>query len=138
MYVKVSLLAGFIFLSTLVKAQKVEHIHVNLYTDSLKKGTFNYINIDGELANGKFLPLDSSEVTFWASEGKFSGNNLWIDKDARYEKVLIRVALKANPQLNKEFTMFIKKKPDDEKLKSEDELLNDMKKSKKKSRSNTA
>ena len=138
MNLKKLLLIGLVLVSTLLKAQKVEHIHVNLYTDSLKKGTFNYINIDGELGNGKFLPLDSTQVTFWASEGKFYGNNLWIDKQAAYEKVLISVGVKANPQLHKEFTMYIKKNPDDEKLKSEDELLDGMKKSKKKSKSKTS
>ncbi|MBL0056604.1 MAG: hypothetical protein IPP31_10530 [Chitinophagaceae bacterium] len=38
------------------RGQKVENIYVNLYTDSLKKGTFNYINIDGKLSNGRFIP----------------------------------------------------------------------------------
>jgi hypothetical protein len=38
----------FLFLfSASAKAQKVESIYVNLYTDSLKKGTYNYINIEG-------------------------------------------------------------------------------------------
>jgi hypothetical protein len=111
-----------------VSAQKIENIFVNLYTDSLKKGTFNYINVDGLLSNGKYIPLDSSHLVFWASEGKFSGNNLWIDKDFKHESVFIKVVAKGNPQLSKEFTMYIKKKPDDEKLKSEEELLKGNKK----------
>jgi len=47
------LLCLFLLCSLFAKAQKVENIYVNLYTDSLKKGTFNYINIDGKLSNGK-------------------------------------------------------------------------------------
>jgi hypothetical protein len=120
------LLALLVFISCCAKAQKVENIFVNLYTDSLKKGTYNYINIDGQLANGNYMPLDSTHILFWASEGKFHGNSLWIDKDFKHDKVHIKVTLRGNPQLNREFTIYIKKKPDDEKLKSEEELLNEM------------
>ena len=69
----------------------MESIYVNLYTDSLKKGTFNYINIDGKLSNGKYLPLDSTHLIFWASAGKFSGNSLWIDRNFTPQKVDIKV-----------------------------------------------
>jgi hypothetical protein len=120
------LLPVFFFISTFAKGQKIDSIYVNLYTDSLKKGTYNYINVDGKLSNGRYMPLDSTHIIFWASEGKFHGNSLWIDKDFKYDKVFIKVLLKGNPQLTREFTMYIKKKPDDEKLKSEEELLNEM------------
>ena len=127
----------FVFTCSYAKAQKVENIFVNLYTDSLKKGTYNYINVDGQLANGKYMPLDSTHIIFWASEGKFYGNNLWIDKDFKYDHVLIKAVLKGNSQLSKEFTMYVKKKADDEKLKTEKELLNDTEgKSKKKKNKN--
>ena len=126
------LLVLFIFISDFARAQKIDNIFVNLYTDSLKKGTYNYINIDGLLSNGKYLPLDSTHIIFWASEGKFHGNSLWIDKDFKYDRVLIKVVVRGNMQLSKEFTMYVKKKPDDEKLRSEEELLQDMKSNKKK------
>ena len=120
------LLLFFISISCVVKAQKVDSIFVNLYTDSLKKGTYNYINVDGLLSNGRYLPLDSTQVIFWASEGKFSGNSLWLDKDFKYEKVFIKVMLRRNLLVSKEFTVYIKKKPDDEKLKTAEELMNNM------------
>ena len=126
------LLSALFFISTFARAQKIDSIYVNLYTDSLKKGTYNYINVDGKLSNGNYLPLDSSHIIFWASEGKFDGNSLWIEKDFKYDKVLIKVVVRRNPQLSKEFTMYIKKKPDDEKLKTEEELLNEIKNSPKK------
>jgi len=109
--------------SFFAKAQKVEKIYVNLYTDSLKKGTFNYINIDGELSNGKFLPLDSTQLIFWASSGNFSGNSLWIDKDIDVQKVDVKVSLRDNPALVKEFSIYIKQQPDPE-LKTIDEIMN--------------
>ena len=108
------------------RAQKIDKIYVNLYTDSLKKGTFNYINIDGQLSNGKYLPLDSTHLIFWASAGKFSGNSLWIDRNFTEEKISIKVTLRTNPSLYKELDVYIKKKPDPE-LTIVDELIKEMK-----------
>lgn len=104
-------------------SQKVESIYVNLYTDSLKKGTYNYINIDGKLSNGRYMPLDSTHLVFWSSAGAFSGNSLWIDKDITIPKVDIKVSLRSNPGVQKEFTIYIKQQPDPE-LKTMDELMN--------------
>ncbi len=120
--------------SSFAKAQKVESIYVNLYTDSLKKGTYNYINIDGKLSTGKFIPLDSTDIIFTASDGRFSGNSLWIDPNFSKEKVNIKAVLRSNPSMYKEFTMYIKKKPNDEKLKTMDDLMNEMKGNSKSSR----
>jgi hypothetical protein len=108
--------------SFFAKAQKVEKIYVNLYTDSLKKGTYNYINIDGQLTNGKYLPLDSTHLIFWASAGKFNGNSLWIEKDIAVKQVDIKVSMRNNPAMVKEFTIYIKQQPDPE-LKTMDEIM---------------
>jgi hypothetical protein len=118
------LLFIFILAATGAKAQKVDSIYVNLYTDSLKKGTYNYINIDGLMSNGKYLPLDSTQIIFSATAGKFYGNSLFIDKNFAADKVTIKAVLRSNPAVFKEFTIFIKIKPDNENLKTVDELLN--------------
>ncbi len=120
------LLLIFILAGSTAKAQIIDSIYVNLYTDSLKKGTYNYINIDGRLSNGQYLPLDNNQVTFTASSGEFKGNSLWIDKDFKLEKVTIKVVLKSNPRQYKEFDMFIKQKPDNEKLKTADDIMKEM------------
>ena len=125
---KKSLFFVFILGCSFAKAQKIDSIFVNLYTDSLKKGTYNYINIDGHLSNGRWLPLDSSHLTFTASAGKFFGNNLWISNDFNGDKVSIQVVLRKNPAMHREFDMFIKRKPDDEKLKSVEEIMNEKRK----------
>ena len=134
MQLRKALLMLFISISSFAAAQKVDSIYVNLYTDSLKKGTYNYINVDGLLSNGRYLPLDSTHVIFWASDGKFMGNSLWIDKNFNRNHVYIKIVLKQNPKLSKEFTMYVKKKPDDEKLKTDEELLRDMQNSSKKNK----
>jgi hypothetical protein len=122
----------FIFLiaPVLAKSQKVEKIFVNLYTDSLKKGTYNYINVDGQLSNGKYIPLDTTQLNYWASDGKFVGNCLLIDRNFSKNKIDFKVSLKSNPALVKEFTMYIKKIPDPQRLKTTQELLDDIKRKK--------
>ncbi len=108
-----------------------DSIYVNLYTDSLKRGTFNYINIDG-LRNGIYQPLDTNVIEFNCSYGEFSGNNLWIPETWHQEKVRVRATVKNQPALYKEFFLYIKKE-EDPPLKSEKEILEEMKmKSKKK------
>lgn len=108
------------------KAQKIESIYANLYTDSLKKGTYNYINIDGKLDDGTYLPLDSTHLIFGASDGKFIGNTLYLSENFSKDFVTIKATLRTNPALCKEFKMYIKKAPDPE-LKTEDELMQEMK-----------
>lgn len=125
------LLFIFILAGSSATAQNIDSIYVNLYTDSLKKGTYNYINIDGRLSNGQYLPLDNSQLTFTASAGEFKGNSLWIDKDFKPDKVTIKVVLKSNPRQHKEFDIYIKQKPDNEKLKTADDIMNEIKQSRK-------
>lgn len=109
-----------------VKAQKVDSIYVHLYTDSLKKGTYNYINIDGLLSNGKYLPLDSTQLIFSSSHGKFSGNSLWVEPDCKEAKINIHVVLKNNPAVRKDFTIYVKKKEDGP-LKTQEQVLEEIK-----------
>ena len=126
------LLSLFLFGVTFVVAQKIDSIYINLYTDSLKIGSFNYINIDGRLSNGKYVPLDSTDLIFWASDGKFYGNQLMIDRNFSKDRVSIKVVLRQNTAVNKEFIMFIKKKPDEERLPTAEEILIEKRSKKKK------
>lgn len=115
-----------LFICAIARAQKIDNIFVNLYTDSLKKGTFNYINVDGLCSDGKYLPLDSNQLIFSSSAGKFFGNTLFIERNFIPEKVEIRVILRNNPALHKEFIMYIKKLENPSKLPTADEIIRDM------------
>lgn len=115
-------------------SQKVDSIYFNLYTDSLKKGQHNYINIDGKLSNGKWLPMTARDINFSCATAEFSGNELIIPEDFRPEKVTIRAVLKSNPQVIREITVWIKKKPDGP-LPTQDDIMRDMQ-NKQKSRRN--
>lgn len=114
-----------------IKAQKIDSIYVNLYTDSLKKGTYNYINIDGLLHNGHYIPLDSTQLIFWANGGTFYGNNLLIDAAYTKKYITIKVVLKSNKAIFKQFDVYIKQLPDGP-LKTMEEINKPYKKEKSK------
>lgn len=115
-------------------AQKVDSIFFSLYTDSLKKGFYNYISIDGKYSDGSWLPLDTSDIVFTSNTGHFKGNDLYIDSSYTGETVTVRAQLRHNPKLWKEVTIYIRKRGFDEPLKTEDEILNDMRRQRKKNR----
>jgi hypothetical protein len=118
------LLVLFLVSLLLCKAQKVDSIYFHLYTDSLKKGTHNYINVDGKLSNGKWMPLTAKEILFSSSYGTFEGNELILPEKCDEEKVTIKAILKSSPSIWKEITVWIKKKPDTEILPTKKEMLN--------------
>lgn len=105
-------------------SQKIDSLFFNLYTDSLKKGTYNYINVDAKLSNGQWLPLTEKQLNFSCPFGKFSGNSLFIDTAFKDEKVTVKVALKSDPSVSREITIYIKKVIVEERLKTVDEILN--------------
>ncbi len=124
----------FCLVSVGAKAQKIDSIYLNLYTDSLKKGTYNYINVDGLMSNGTYRPLDSTQLFFKSSYGKFYGNDLWIDTTDFHEPINIVIMLRSDSSVQKKTTMYIKKATDG-KLKTADELLSEMRQEPKKRKS---
>jgi hypothetical protein len=120
---KISLSTILILSTFLSNAQKIDSISFHLYTDSLKKGTHNYINVDGKTSDGKWMPLTAKDLTFTTSYGTFEGTELVLPNNPAVEKLTIKAVLKSNPGLSKEITIWIKKKPDDELLPTTDEIL---------------
>ncbi|MBL0234532.1 MAG: hypothetical protein IPQ08_12810 [Chitinophagaceae bacterium] len=92
--------------------QQVDSIYFHLYTDSLKKGQHNYINVDGKLSNGKWLPLTEKEVSFSCKEAVFTGNELIIPENFSLSSVTITATLKRNTAIKIERTIWIKQRPD--------------------------
>jgi hypothetical protein len=93
----------------LAKAQKVDSIYFNLYTDSLKKGSWNYINVDAKLSNGKYIPLNNQQISISTTAGKLEGNSIWLDWDFKPEFLSIEVKLKENPAVSKRINIWVKK-----------------------------
>ena len=114
-------------------AQKVDSIYFHLYTDSLKKGQHNYINIDGKLSNGRWLPLTAKDIQFSCPSAEFSGNELIIPDNFKDEKVTIKAVLKSNPTVWLEKTIWIKTKPDGD-LPTKNEIMKSIPSKKNKNR----
>jgi hypothetical protein len=132
---KALLLLIFFTVARIANAQKIDSIYFHLYTDSLKKGYFNYINIDGKTADGQWIPLTSNEVILSAGSDtalKFERNDLFIDSAYTKETVTVTAVLKDNPKIRKEVTIYIRKRGFDEPLKSNEELLEDLRNQSKK------
>ena len=123
-----------IFVVQIGKTQSIKSIQVNLYTDSLKKGTYNYINIEGLMSNGNYLPMDSTHLKYLSTGGQFFGNNLWIEPNFSALKVNITVTAISDSTLYKNFDIWIKQLPDAP-LKTKEELMEELKQGSQKKKS---
>lgn len=128
---KILVVLTLILAANAATSQKVDSIYFNLYTDSLKRGFYNYISVDGKMSDGRWQPLDSTQIIFISDAGDFKGNDLFIDSSFKSDRVRVRAILKSNPKIWKEITIYIRKRGFDEPLKTDEEILNGMKKKKK-------
>ena len=117
-------------------AQKVDSIYFHLYTDSLKKGFYNYINVDGKLSDGSWKPLDTTQIALSSSAGHFRGNDLFIEADYTGENVRVKAVLKSNPGVWKETIIAIRKRGFNEPLKTTDQIYEDMRRNQRRSHHN--
>ena len=111
-------------------AQKIDSIYFHLYTDSLKKGFYNYINIDGKTTDGKWMPLSSNEILFTSNDSllRFQNNDLFIDSAYLQESVTVKAVLKTNPKVWRKAIIYIRKRGFDEPLLSNEEILKEYRK----------
>lgn len=100
-------LGFFLIATTATSGQVPDSLFFNLYTDSLKIGTFNYINVVGQFKTG-FQPMTEKELIFLADTGRFFGNSLFIDSNFKGDRVRITVSLRADTSKKKELILFVK------------------------------
>ena len=128
---KIAFLFALFVVGKCVNAQKIDSIYFHLYTDSLKKGFYNYINVDGKTPDGNWVPLTANEIIFTTNEDsllKFQNNDLFIDSAYNKETVTVKAVLKTNPKVWKQITIYIRKRGFDQPLKSEKEVLDEYRK----------
>jgi len=123
---KLLVIIAFIMAAQAASSQKVDSIYFHLYTDSLKKGFYNYINVDGKLSDGSWSPLDSTQVLFLSDAGYFKGNDLFIDSSYHGETVRVKAILKTNPHIWRETVIYIRKRGFNEPLKTNDQILDEI------------
>jgi len=112
-----------LYFSPSVSSQKIDSIAFHLYTDSLKKGQHNYINVDGKSPNGQWQPLTSNDIRFSSSACEFQGNELIVPPNFKGQKIKVRAELKTNPVIWKEITIWIKTIPDPDSLPPLDQYI---------------
>lgn len=134
---KILVVLGFILSANAVSAQKVDSIYFNLYTDSLKKGFYNYISVDGKMSNGTWAPLDSTDILFISDAGFFKGNDLFIDSSYKLDHVRVKAVLKSNPRIWRETVIYIRKRGFTEPLKTNEQILEELRKKSAKSNYNS-
>ncbi len=106
---KRSLLFMLLLSSLALKAQKVDSIFFNLYTDSLKKGSWNYINVDALLDNGKYIPLNHEDLIINTTGGTVKGSSIWLEWDFKQAFITVEVMLKVEPSVKRSMTIWVKK-----------------------------
>ena len=77
-------------------------------------------------------PLDTSHIRFVSNTGYFKGNDLFIDSSFSDEMVKVKAILKSNPSVWKETTIYIRKRGFEEPLMTDQEVLSEIKKKRKK------
>ena len=120
---KALFLLSFVVACNLTKAQKIDSLFFNLYTDSLKKGSWNYINVDAKLSDGKYIPLTHEQINFKVSNGKLQGNSVWIDWNFKDDSVVVEMELKKDPSVRRSITIWIKRKDEQLNAPVNDSLL---------------
>jgi hypothetical protein len=120
---KALFLLSFVVACNLLKAQKIDSLFFNLYTDSLKKGSWNYINVDAKLSDGKYIPLTHEQLNLKVSNGKLQGNSVWIDWNFKDDSVVVEMELKKDPSVRRSITIWIKRKDEQLNAPVNDSLL---------------
>lgn len=127
MYVKKAIITVFVILAgQCIHAQKIDSVFFNLYTDSLKKGTHNYINLDAKLSDGTWMPLTADHLVLKTSYGYFDKNDLVLPDTPTCSFVHVTAVLKSDTTVRLAKTIWIKKLPDDEYLPTDEEILKEM------------
>lgn len=86
------------------------------------------------MQGGRWLPLTDKDVVLSATAGRFEGNSLILPADFKGETVTIRAASKYDAHLWQEVTVAVKKSSSQEKLQTEQEILNEPRKKSKQKR----
>lgn len=95
--------------ATAQRGQQVRRIYFNLYTDSIKTQLNYYVNVEAEMSNERYLPMDTSMIEIVADRGRMSGNEWIPPQRIDFDRVRFTVRLKGDPSMRAETTVFLKR-----------------------------
>ena len=90
----------------------LKRIYFNLYTDSIKTVLNYYVNVEGEYANGRILPMDTGSILLRADRGRMSGNEWIAPARIDFEQVTFIATAKSNPAIHDRITVWMKRAKD--------------------------
>lgn len=122
-----------ITLASELRLPYVTSIRFNLYTDSLKRDNPFYLNVEGRFSSGRVYPLDTGMVVFKKrGGGVLHGNVLTVTgADTLTKSIRVYARLKLDPTLTDHTVIPVKILADTASLPTEQELLNQWKRPKK-------
>ncbi len=88
---------------------RLVRLYFHPYTDSIKPVLNYYVNVEGEYAGGRILPLDTSEIILRADAGEMAGNEWILPKTIDFGKVTFTAVSRADGRLRDTVTLWIQK-----------------------------
>ncbi|WP_295118718.1 hypothetical protein [uncultured Chitinophaga sp.] len=109
-------------------------IRFKQYTDSLKRGEYFYVNVEGIYSSGRILPLDTSRIRFTVNGAELHGQDLLLDRnDTMTKEIKVEAVYRLNSDMKINCIIPVKQGPDDPSLliKDVNEVLQPSRKKKK-------
>lgn len=100
---------GASFTSLALDEPRLLRLYFHPYTDSIKPVLNYYVNVEGEYAGGRILPLDTSDIILHADAGSMAGNEWILPKKIDFEKVTFTAISRADATLRDTVTLWIQK-----------------------------
>lgn len=94
---------------TAQRGPQVRRIYFNLYTDSIKTQLNYYVNVEAEMSNGSYLPMDTSMIAISADQGRMAGNEWIAPKQIGFDRVRFTARLRSDPAVSTDITVFLKR-----------------------------
>lgn len=91
------------------RGPQVRRIFFNPYTDSIKTVLNFYVNVDAELSDGGYRPMDTSMIELRADHGRMQGNEWIAPRQIDFDRVRFTASLKRDPAVRDEVTIFLKR-----------------------------
>lgn len=108
-------------------------IRFRQYTDSLKRGEYFYVNVEGIYSSGRIFPLDTARVRFAVRGAELHGQDILLDRnDFTTKEIYVDAVYRLNSDMKISTAIPVKQGPEDLSglIKSEKDMQQPIKKKK--------